>query len=291
MADNQLGRSPDVVDVSGEQRRSDRVRFAYRLTVSGTDSSAYPFESGAYTEIITRDGGLLVCSVSLVSRSTIAIARGERKADAKVVAQVGIRGENYLYGFQFLDPEIKDFWDIKFPPFVSSECSCAVLQCSKCSRQELIPLSEVDLMVFEQTRTVPHFCEPCNQETLWQKPELVGDTGVMTGSDSYKAQVATFERRTRNINDRKHPRLSLKNMKACLHRDNFADDEVDVLDMSRGGIRFLSLIDYQPGTLVKVAVPYMKDGANVFLAARIVRVKCRPTIDIPGEFGLRYESR
>jgi len=48
------------------------------------------------------------------------------------------------------------------------------------------------------------------------------------------------------------------------------------------------MVDYVPGTELEVAVPYTQGGANVFTRAKVVRVRCRPTADIPGEFGLAY---
>jgi hypothetical protein len=118
----------------------------------------------------------------------------------------------------------------------------------------------------------------------------VGDNGVVVRSRAYDVLSQLLQPR-RTSNDRKHTRISMKNAKACLHRPGFADDVVTVVDLSRGGVRFLSLIDYTPGQLVEVAVPYTAGGANVFTPAKIVRVKCRPTADIPGDFGLQYVKK
>ncbi|HWR17781.1 MAG TPA: PilZ domain-containing protein [Terriglobales bacterium] len=273
-------------------RRSDRIRYAFRIQIAGTDSAGHPYDTEALTDVVTRDGGLLATSQSLKNGSQLTISRADKQVTARVVAQVGVRGEDYLYGFHFLPPAASDFWDINFPdPQATPQVGRTVLQCSRCSRQELLHLGEVDLMVYEQTRTVPHECEVCKQETLWQKPVLLGDNGLVTGSESYLSPLSAPERKARKVNDRKHPRVALKNIKACLKRQGYDDDVVDVLDMSRGGIRFLSLVDYPPDTQITVAVPYMSDGANVFLPAKIARVRCRPTLDIPGEFGLQYKPR
>jgi hypothetical protein len=80
----------------------------------------------------------------------------------------------------------------------------------------------------------------------------------------------------------------MKNVKACIHREGFTEDVVTVLDMSRGGIRFLSLVDYRPGADVTVSVPFTPGGSNVFSKAKVVRVQTRPRDGMLGEFGLQY---
>lgn len=273
-------------------RQSDRIRYAFRLRIAGLDSALRQYLEQAYTEVVTRDGGLIVAPVSLVAGAELILERDQRKARARVVGQVGIRNEYFLYGIQFTEPGAEDFWGINFPSASStSDAGRTVLQCTKCGRQELLHLGEVDIMVLEQTASMPHQCPACKLDTLWNRPALLGDPNIVTGSDAYQLHSTASFSRSRNTNDRKFARLSMKNIRACLQRPDLADDVVRVLDISRGGIRFLSLIDYSPGTRVMVSVPYTAGGANVFLPARIARVKCRPTIDIPGEFGLAYEKR
>lgn len=83
----------------------------------------------------------------------------------------------------------------------------------------------------------------------------------------------------------------MKRTKACIKRLGQADDVVDVIDVSRGGFRFFSLVDYQPKAYLAIAVPYTEGGANVFIPARVVRVKTRPKApDIYGEFACQYEK-
>lgn len=283
--------SDSVKEITG-QRQSDRIRYAYSIRILATDSSGLVVEEGARTDVITRDGGMLVTHLSLSTGVRILIKRGERQVEARIVGQCGIRNEENLFGFQFADPSLQDFWDVKFPPLVpDSVVGRAVLQCSRCSRQEVLHLGETEMMVRESMQMIPHHCEHCDSETLWVEPQVVGEKGVIIGSGSYEVQSSAPPRRQKTINDRKYARISMKNAKACLHRPGFADDIVSVIDISRGGIRFLSLVDYQPNTRLEVAVPYTSGGANVFTPARVARVQCRPTADIPGDFGLEYVKK
>jgi hypothetical protein len=217
---------------------------------------------------------------------------GKAAREARIIGQVGIRNEAFLYGVQFADSSTDPFWDVHFPaPNLEGSAGKLVLQCTKCSRQEVLHLSEIEMVVFETMRVIPHRCPGCSLETLWLEPTILGDTAVVSGNEAYNLAGVPIAPRKRTVNDRKHSRVHLKNIKACVHRQGYEDDVVTVTDLSRGGIGFLSLIDYVPGTRVEVAAPYTEGSANVFTPAKVVRVRCRPTADIPGEFGLEYVKR
>ncbi len=284
-----MEKTPGAVTGSSAERKSDRIRYAYRLRITGKDSSGVSFDEPARTEIITRDGGLMVATSLLVTGTVLRISRGAKVVEARVVGQCGLRGEEFLYGVEFVGAPVppEPFWDVNFPP-VKAENSVGkmVLQCSRCSRQDLFYLSEVELMVYENMKVVPRQCVECKLETLWLEPEILGE--VASGSAAYDVRGELPARRPRTINDRKHARIHMRNIKACLHRTGQPDDIVAVTDISRGGIGFMSYNDYFPGTQIQVAVPFTEGAANVFTHAKIVRVRCRPTADIPGEFGLAY---
>jgi hypothetical protein len=216
------------------------------------------------------------------------MTRGRNSAEVRIVGQVGLRDEQYLYGVQFTDPNVQEFWGVAFPPPGADKgVARVVLQCSRCSGQHVMHLGEVEVMVFQTTNVVPRECPRCHEETLWIKPDVLGEVEVVTGSAAYE-QHGTPRPRVRTGNDRRYNRIALRNMKACLQRHGYGDDVVDVIDMSRSGIRFVSMVDYRVGMRVEVAVPYTIDGANLFAPAKIARVQSRPTADIPGEFGLQY---
>jgi hypothetical protein len=285
MDNNQAGEA----EAAGVQRQSDRIRYAYRLRITGKDSHGIPFDEAGRTDVITRDGGLVVTTLSMVTGTVIRLSRGLKAVDARIVGQCGLRGEEYLYGVQFVQAITEPFWDVNFPP-AQAEGSVGklVLQCSQCARQDLLHLSEIEMMVYETMKVVPRNCPRCKVETLWLEPAVLGDGALVSGNAAYHMEGGPVFRRARTVNERKHSRLQMRNIKACLQRPGMSDDVVTVTNLSRGGIGFVSLVDYFPGTRLEVAVPYTQDGANVFTAAKIVRVRCRPTVDIPGEFGLEY---
>jgi len=273
-----------------KQRSSDRIRYAFRVQVTGTDSSGYDFSQPVRTEVVTRDGGLIVCAMVLNVGDVINLMRGEKRVNARIVGQVGILKEEQLYGIQF-NEYAPDFWGIKFVEPNVEAAGRAVLECGACSVQKVLPLGEIEMLVFESTRVVAHDCERCGRQTLWMEPSILGEPDLLTGAEAYNQGFETRPRRPSSANDRKHQRISMRNTKACIRRSGYADDVVDVLDLSCGGVHFLSQIDYYKGTTVEVAVPYTNGGANVFVPAEVARIQCRPSSGIPGDFGLRYVKR
>jgi hypothetical protein len=272
------------------EKTGDRIRYAFRVHVTGTDSSGYDFSQPVRTEIVTRDGGLIVCPMVLNVGDVINLMRGERRVNARIVGQVGLLKDEQLYGIQFLDPN-PDFWGIKFAEQTLEAAGRAVLECGACTMQKVLPLGEIEMLVFESTRVVAYDCDRCGRQTLWMEPSILGEPDLLTGADAFNQSFEVRPMRSASINDRKHQRISMRNTKACIRRSGYADDVVDVLDLSRGGVHFISHVDYYRNTMVEVAVPYTNGGANVFVAAEIVRIQCRPTSGIPGDFGLRYAKR
>jgi PilZ domain len=270
------------------QRQSLRIRYAYRIRLTGKDSAGEGFNEDARTEIVTRDGGLIVTRQSLATSGHLQMSRGNNSAEVRIVGQVGLRNEEYLYGVQFTDPKVTEFWGVSFPPSSSDPgVGRAVLQCSRCGGQQATHLGEIEMMVFQTTNVIPRDCPRCHDETLWVEPDVLGEADVVIGSASFELQGAPRPR-VRTGNDRRYNRISLKNMMACLQRQGCADDVVAVIDMSRSGIRFVSNVDYRVGMRVEVAVPYTRGGANLFAPAKIARVQSRPTASLPGEYGLQY---
>lgn len=270
-------------------RQSDRIRYVHNIVLSGSDAMGNHIDEEARTEVITRDGGLLVCSVLLDTGSRLKVSRNGKSTGARIIGQVGIHMEEYRYGFQFTDPLVENFWDVNFPPYRAEDSiGKLVLKCSRCLREEIVYLSEVELMVFETVHVIPHRCEQCNNDTLWEAPKVLGESELVTGNDAYDMMGAVAQARSRTINDRKYARIDMKSTKACLHRAGSPDDIVTVMDVSRGGIRFLSQVNYAVGMKMEVAVPYTPGSANVFTPARIARVQSQPMNGIPGEFGLEY---
>ena len=275
-----------------EKRASHRVRYSVRLQITGSDTSGRAFSETARTEVITRDGGLVICALSLFTGSHVRLLHGEKAANARIVGVVGFRDEGTAYGIHFLDTSGPSFWGVEFPaPETETGVGRTVLECAVCTTKWVFELSEIEMMMLESVRVASHECRHCGVETLWQIPVLLADPELVTGSTEY-ANAGVYEKAQRTRNERKHTRVAMKRIRACIKRLGQNDDVVEVLDLSRGGVRFLSLVDYQPKAYLEIAVPYTEGGANIFTPARVVRVNSRPTAsDMLGEYACQYEKR
>ncbi len=284
-----MNERPGTTGTAGSDRRStSRITWSVPVRIAGKDAAGRDFSETAHAEILSREGGLIVCAASLSSGEPVVLERPGKRAEARVVGLCGMRDRQYAYGVQFTNTSGSAFWQVEFPAqSAQAGVGRTVLQCSQCSSQVTVDLSEIELMIFESTQALSHGCSRCLRETLWHAPLTLSEPGLVTGSAAYDlAPPPPAPKRTQN--QRRYPRLAVRNTKACLKRAGFPEDVVEVLDLSRGGIRFRSFVDYQVDTRFEVAVPYTEGGANIFTQARLVRVQYRPTTKTQGEFALEY---
>jgi len=270
-----------------DRRRSYRVQLRIPLRVTRTERDGKDWEEMARTEVVSRHGGSLVLKHNLCPGNTVILClRGDRQA-ARVVGQVGICDEGNIYGVAFL-AEAKRFWGISFPEAEQDSGIGTILAyCGTCFRQEVLHLNEIEMMVYESNQFITRWCMYCNTDCFWYPSQQGQDPTLMERVSAADAAME-FLPFPRSQNDRKHPRLNFRNTQACIQRPDHQRDVVKVLDLSRGGVRFLSFVDYPAGSWVQVAVPYMEAAGNVFVPARVIRVTSHPAGPIPGEFALAY---
>jgi hypothetical protein len=194
------------------------------------------------------------------------------EAHGRVVGQTGICAEGNLYGVEVLNAG-ETFWGIRFPRQTEIEEGTAriLLQCSKCQNSEVAVLNEVDLSVFQVTHHLTRKCSTCSGDTAWKT--------VQEKTDADEAHNG------KKADHRKYARISMKTM-ACVGLPGPHADIVDVVNVSRGGVCFRSSKPYAEDTWVQVAVPYMPEAANIFVAGRIVR--SRRMNNVLAEYGVEY---
>jgi PilZ domain len=92
----------------------------------------------------------------------------------------------------------------------------------------------------------------------------------------------------RTVNERRHPRIPCRNVKACIKTEQGSSVVVDVVNISRGGLCFTSVMEFHPGTQVSIATHYIEGGHNIFQDGRIVRVHSKGSTTVPGEYGVEF---
>lgn len=271
-----------VGPVRVEQRNAARVHCKLPVRILAHNAANQELDGFGYSEVITRDGGLICSPFPLAPGTRITVEHDGKRSTARVVGETKNSEGEATYGIHLQSASGAPFWGVELPPPGSEALGRKLLECSRCNARVVIDLSEVELIIFETGQVLGRACQHCATETLWREPAL----DLVFGSDAYDAP--TVIKRERTANDRRYARIAMKKMKACIKRVGSADDVVIVLDMSRGGIRFQSFRNYDAGMMLEVAVPYTDGGANVFTSAQIVRVGSPPRETFPGDFAAAY---
>ncbi len=283
-----------------EKRRSDRVSMVTRIEVSGTDVSGEVFSERAHTLVLSRHGAAILVNRRLAPNQELVIRHLEAnwEAESRVVGRIGKREGVYIYGVAFLDQSV-DFWDIAFPLPVPAEEAVgrALLQCKGCGNRRVTYLNEFELEVFQANQTITLDCERCRDTTFWTEAKYEAPSKEETRPAPVRrpakfdvgpkdADVLRVEEEPRSKNERKHSRVRTT-ITACIRRPGFEDEVVKSKNVSRGGFCFRSRRAYALGSNVVVALPYTAASANIFIPARIVRVRALPG-DEETEYGVSY---
>lgn len=273
---------------SADQRRTDRVNITVAVEVFITDANGEEINHRARTLTISRHGATIILDRKLNPglQLTIRSFHGGARAAAVVVGQIGGQPGGFVYAIASLDPSV-NLWGIEFPPLAESELGLVrvLLECSACQAREVVHLNELETEVFEANNSLPRSCSQCAAWTLWKPVPIDLETELRQGrSQTEPGSSSSTINRARN--KRQHVRVQTR-MKACIRHPGFEDDIVAVVDISRGGLSFLSSKTYLPGSRIEIAVPYAQGRANIYVAARINRARDLPENGLT-RYGVKY---
>lgn len=283
-----MARTPEPSKTSRVRKRrtSDRVSLSFPITVSGTDiAGGRDFVEQARTLLVSRSGATIVLTRVLGPEQTLFIKCGatQKEAEARVVGQLGIQLDCHIYGVALLDPTV-EMWGVRFPTPSESEKALGrvCLGCINCNTREVVYLSEVEMDVFDANHNLGRSCNQCRDWTLWKEvpqdleesapPPAKSEDAGQPASPTPEAASAPPSAPAAPANRRRYARTNLRKT-GCVRQPGSDPDIVQVLDMSRGGIRFESKRVYRKFSWVEIAVPYIGGGAaEVFVPGRIARV-------------------
>lgn len=274
---------PSKTSRAGKRRNSDRVSLSFPIVVSGRDiAGGRHFVENARTLLVSRSGATIALTRVLGPEQTVFIkcAATQQEAEARVVGQLGIQLDSHIYGVALLDPTV-EMWGVRFPK--PSEADQALgrvcLQCISCATREVVCLSETEMDVFDANHNLGRSCDQCRTWTLWkevpqdfEEPLQELEDENQPPSPEAEAAPAPPPAPVPRKNQRRFARTDMRKT-ACVRQPGSDPDVVQVLDMSRGGIRFESKRIYRRFCWVEIAVPYIGGGAaEVFVPGRIARV-------------------
>ena len=268
-------------------RRSDRVSIAVPVQVYGTEFTGEAYMEQTQTQLLSRHGAALVMTRKMVPQEQIIIRNlaNHREAVAQVVGEMGMQAKDYIYGVALLDPAV-NLWDINFLPLSPAEEATLrlLLECKICGAQEQVLLKEFETDVFGAKENLSRDCQRCREATQWRIAAQESLTGQPANGNTRQTPVPSPYGGTPGTqNDRKNLRLKL-NISACVRLPGFNEQEiVEVENVSRGGLSFLSARSYFSGSILEVAAPYTRDATNVFVRSRLISIQA-----LPGTVRKRY---
>jgi hypothetical protein len=92
------------------------------------------------------------------------------------------------------------------------------------------------------------------------------------------------------VNRRKQPRVPCRKIRAFVITRDVPGIVVDVVDISRGGLCFLSFEQFSPKTTISIATHYIEGGQNIFQDGRIVRVRQKRAGMLPTEYAVEFSN-
>jgi PilZ domain len=92
------------------------------------------------------------------------------------------------------------------------------------------------------------------------------------GAKPEQARARELDANGRRINKRRHVRIRVS-FSACVRHPEHADQVVECENVSKGGVCFHSLQQYELGDTIEVAAPYSPGETALFIPARIQRIE------------------
>jgi hypothetical protein len=248
--------------------------MAYPIKISGIDDQGEPFSESSFTQFVMRDGITAITARRLKAGSPVRVALPhEKAASGQVVGQTGFTKAGNVYAIAIAEDSSK-LWGINFPELSESdrlELNC-VLGCGQCKTKAVVQLTAVEHELLAMSERVARHCPTCKSISVWKR---------------VPNQVEPPSKKSAASNRRRYTRVSVKLWGYIVEGGN--EDSVPILDMSRDGIRFRSLIKYEAEQVVQVAVAYMAGTANIFVPGKVVWRKGEGGAEY--EYGLRFMSR
>lgn len=108
---------------------------------------------------------------------------------------------------------------------------------------------------------------------------------VPTGHEVYHLKPTV-----RTVNERRHPRIPCRSVKACIKTEHGSSFVVNVVNMSKSGICFTDDMEFSPGTRVSIATHYIEGGHNIYQDGQIIRVHCKGSATLPGVYAVEFSG-
>ncbi len=166
-------------------RRSGRIAREIPILLLGTDTLGRVFSEQTTTVVLSRHGAGILSAHRFAPEEPLTLrllpkpqsasalpAQAGREAEVRAVGQMGERQGLYVYGVEFVDPQL-DFWQIEFPPpeELAPGPARISLQCSFCEERDALRQTEIEADVFAINGSILRYCSNCGMTTPWKLAE------------------------------------------------------------------------------------------------------------------------
>jgi hypothetical protein len=237
----------DVSGTTSAQRRSDRLFCPMRIRVSGEDSFGRPFQEETLTVSINQHGGCITLAYQVSPGSQVRLhnLQNGRESAFRVVSETRrVFGDRAEWGVEVLEPEA-DFWGVQFVPPPGGPIPKVLIRCKECQGALLSPLHSAEHEILLYTGFISRHCAPCDATTRWQPaPDPILDELAAR----LRAEAESGSERRVNPRRRLLMRLQVRDSTG-------GTTEVQTLDVSKGGLSFLTRQPHQTGETLIFVLP------------------------------------
>ncbi|HEV2350520.1 MAG TPA: PilZ domain-containing protein [Terriglobia bacterium] len=229
-------------------RRSDRILWPVPIRVTGTDQQGLPFVEETVTVSINVHGACISLTHTLLPGALVLIknqSNGIEEGFRMVPGGEKVFGERWEWRVEATHPEI-NIWGIEFNQPAEEVHPKVLIECGTCKNIAYSALTSMEFGLLLSLGMISHHCTRCAQTTRWKpKAPAPAESGA-----SRKANQAPSGAQTRKVR-----RLELT-MRVYVRDSRGVVDAVQTLDVSKGGLAFVSSRDFKIGDSVFIGFPF-----------------------------------
>lgn len=228
-------------------RRSDRILWPVPIRVTGTDHQSIPFVEETVTVSINLHGACISLTHILLPGAMILVknkSNGIEEGFRVVLGGEQVFGDRREWRVEATHPE-RNIWGIEFNAPAEEVQPKVLIECGTCKNVAYTALTSMEYSLLLSVGMISHHCPPCGQTTRW-KPKTPAESGP-----ARKANKAPAGAKARKVR-----RLELT-MRVYVRDSRGAVDAVQTIDVSKGGLAFVSSRDFKIGDSVFIAFPFV----------------------------------
>jgi len=287
---------PGHANGTSKQRRSGRVSQEIPIILIGSDAEGIVFSEDTKTVVLSRHGAGIVSYHKLVAEQelTLRVKETNREAEVRVVGEIAQEEGRHTYGVTFVNERL-EFWEVEFPPapaWLEERPPVLTLECGGCRGVVDVLNGDFEYDICAIHGGLPRFCDECGFLTVWRRPTAIG-TKRQPVREAPKRRVEepevtvslaewvepAREKKVAVVAEAAERRQRVRakvNFMACVRTQQFGEEVVQCIDMSRGGVSFRGRNPYEKETKIEIAVPYaaeVKEAPAFFVRGRIAHVR------------------